>query len=250
MQWWVCLCVCVSVCACLCVCMRAYVCVRSLRPGGVCVCMQVEMQLPAAGWGVMNITSAGLTAWSFTETVTFAAQPTHPKASVNLPNTPPPPPQPGGRPAPKRSLASLSKCFSPANLGSCVVSCTVDTEVKSAGAWYDGHKVCSDSLASACNHVFALMAYASRLISNVFYVSRRAAWFSTCCGLHATKGMISGTSGWKLTQAVLKLCWRWLPVSWRRPMLSGSSSVIYPVGHLRSLPPRISHHGGCECHCS
>ena len=41
--------------------------------------LQVEMQLPAAGWGVINITSAGLKAWSFTETVTFAAQPVYPK---------------------------------------------------------------------------------------------------------------------------------------------------------------------------
>ncbi len=45
----------------------------------VAVTLQVEMQLPAAGWGVMNITSAGLKAWSFTDTVTFAAQPVHPK---------------------------------------------------------------------------------------------------------------------------------------------------------------------------
>jgi len=45
----------------------------------VAVTLQVEMQLPAAGWGVMNITSAGLKAWSFTDTVTFAAQPVYPK---------------------------------------------------------------------------------------------------------------------------------------------------------------------------
>ena len=45
----------------------------------IAVTLQVEMQLPAAGWGVMNITSAGLKAWSFTETVTFAAQPVYPK---------------------------------------------------------------------------------------------------------------------------------------------------------------------------
>ncbi len=45
----------------------------------VAATLQVEMQLPAAGWGVMNITSAGLKAWSFTDTVTFAAQPCYPK---------------------------------------------------------------------------------------------------------------------------------------------------------------------------
>ncbi|DBB01398.1 TPA: hypothetical protein ACH3X1_000064 [Trebouxia sp. C0004] len=44
--------------------------------------LEVEMQLPAAGWGVMNITSAGLKAWSFTETVTFAAQPVYPKSET------------------------------------------------------------------------------------------------------------------------------------------------------------------------
>lgn len=36
---------------------------------------QVEMQLPAAGWGVMNITSAGLQSWSFTDSVSQVAQP-------------------------------------------------------------------------------------------------------------------------------------------------------------------------------
>lgn len=42
------------------------------------------MQLPAAGWGVLNITSAGLRAWSFTESVTFAAQPIHPMVECPL----------------------------------------------------------------------------------------------------------------------------------------------------------------------
>jgi len=54
-------------------------CQRYFRKPDVAVTLQVEMQLPAAGWGVMNITSAGLKAWSFTETVTFAAQPVYPK---------------------------------------------------------------------------------------------------------------------------------------------------------------------------
>ncbi|KAA6416728.1 MAG: hypothetical protein FRX49_13308 [Trebouxia sp. A1-2] len=44
--------------------------------------LEVEMQLPAAGWGVMNITSAGLQVWSFTDTVTFAAQPVYPKSET------------------------------------------------------------------------------------------------------------------------------------------------------------------------
>ena len=46
--------------------------------------LQVEMQLPGAGWGVLNITSAGLKAWSFTDTVTFAARRVHPEASLVL----------------------------------------------------------------------------------------------------------------------------------------------------------------------
>ena len=46
--------------------------------------LQVEMQLPGAGWGVLNITSAGLEAWSFTDTVTFAASRVHPEASLVL----------------------------------------------------------------------------------------------------------------------------------------------------------------------
>ena len=46
--------------------------------------VQVEMQLPAAGWGVMNITSAGLQRWSFTDSVAEVAQPTHHQVRFGL----------------------------------------------------------------------------------------------------------------------------------------------------------------------
>ncbi|KAL3147360.1 hypothetical protein ABBQ32_002841 [Trebouxia sp. C0010 RCD-2024] len=39
--------------------------------------LQVEMKLPAAGWGVLNFTSAGLRDWSLTDSVAASAQPTH-----------------------------------------------------------------------------------------------------------------------------------------------------------------------------
>ena len=43
--------------------------------------VQVEMKLPAAGWGVLNITSAGLRDWSLTDSVVASAQPTYPQVS-------------------------------------------------------------------------------------------------------------------------------------------------------------------------
>lgn len=46
--------------------------------------VQVEMQLPAAGWGVMNITSAGLQRWSFTDSVAEVAQPIRPQVRSEL----------------------------------------------------------------------------------------------------------------------------------------------------------------------
>lgn len=37
------------------------------------------MKLPAAGWGVLNFTSAGLRDWSLTDSLAACAQLTHPQ---------------------------------------------------------------------------------------------------------------------------------------------------------------------------
>ena len=43
------------------------------------IMVQVDMKLPAAGWGVLNFTSAGLKGWSLTDSVAASAQLIHPQ---------------------------------------------------------------------------------------------------------------------------------------------------------------------------
>lgn len=45
---------------------------------------QVEMKLPAAGWGVLNFTSAGLRDWSLTDSMAACAQLTHSQVCLLL----------------------------------------------------------------------------------------------------------------------------------------------------------------------
>ena len=51
---------------------------------GNCIHVQVEMKLPAAGWGVLNFTSAGLRDWSLTDSMATCAQLTNPQVCSPL----------------------------------------------------------------------------------------------------------------------------------------------------------------------
>ena len=46
--------------------------------------LEVLMQLPAPGWGVVNITSSGLQSWSFTESVSAVARAVRPQVRSNF----------------------------------------------------------------------------------------------------------------------------------------------------------------------